>query len=49
MNSFAGGTPACRISANDAFRVAAEFMDEQAKRFPNYETADGTAKDATHG
>jgi len=48
MNSYAGGHVDCRISAGIAFRVAKEFMDEQARLFPNHETADGTEKDATH-
>lgn len=45
LNSYAGGSPATRVTPAQAFDIAEEFMAEQTRRFPKHDTANGEEKD----
>lgn len=49
QNSYAGGSPATRITPGHAFDLSAQFMAEQTLRFPKHDTSTGEEKDVTHG
>lgn len=44
LNSYAAGTATQRLTPGAAFDVAQAFADEQARRLPQFETADGSEK-----
>jgi hypothetical protein len=49
VNSYAAGSPACRLDATHAFDLAESFQAEQAFRYPKHETATGETKGVLHG
>jgi hypothetical protein len=49
VNSYAAGSPACRIDVTQAFDLAEAFAAEQASRYPKFETATGEKKGVLHG